>query len=206
MDAVDISGDGFVVRTRVAPAATDLAVLTTYTWKGLGVDRLGLVVDVDVQGEWPCPLPMLGIVLGLPGPLERVEWFGRGPGEAYPDTGQAARIGRFYRSVAEMQTPYVFPQENGRRADVRWASVTDGSGGGLRISGGAPFGLTVRPWTAHALDRAAHPVDLVPDGQTWLTLDVGHNGIGSASCGPSLPAAYRLPAGAARLELELQVR
>jgi beta-galactosidase len=200
VDAVERSDDGLVVHTRVAPAATDVAVLTTYTWKGVR-----LRVDVDFQGDWPVALPMLGIVLGLPGSLERVEWFGRGPGEAYADTGQAARIGRFYRTVAEMQTPYVYPQENGRRADVRWANVTDAAGHGVRITGAEPFGLAVRSWTTSALDRATHATDLVPDGHTWVTVDVGHNGIGSASCGPALPAAYRLSARPSSFEVDFEV-
>ncbi|WP_371872162.1 hypothetical protein [Phytohabitans houttuyneae] len=44
-----------------------------------------------------------------------------------------------------------------------------------------------------------------PDGHTWLTLDAGHNGIGSASCGPGVLPPYLLPAAPARLELELRV-
>jgi beta-galactosidase len=200
LDAVEVHDDALVVRVRVAPAATDIGVLCTSTWNNPEPGSVGLTVDFDADGAWPCPLPMLGLRFGLPAEVDRVEWFGRGPGEAYPDTGLAARVGRFTATVAELQTPYVFPQENGRRADVRWVRLTDGTGRGVRVSG--DFGLTVRPWTAEALDRAAHPVDLEPDGHTWLTLDAGHNGIGSASCGPALSPQYLLPAAAARLELE----
>jgi beta-galactosidase len=203
VDAVEVTATAVVVRTRVAPAATDLALLATYTWTGLADDRVHLAVDIGVSGRWSCPLPVLGVLLELPGTLDQVEWFGRGPGEAYPDTGQATRVGRYYRSVAELQTPYVFPQENGRRAQVRWATLS-GQAGGIRVHGRSAFGLTVRPWTAEALDRAAHAADLVADGRTWLTLDAGHNGIGSASCGPALPPQYLLPASPARLDLELQ--
>jgi beta-galactosidase len=205
LDDVSVTGDGAVVRARVAPASSDGGLLATYTWSALADDRLGLVVDIEVDGHLPGPLPMLGVLFALPGELDQVEWFGRGPGEAYPDTGLATRTGRWFRTVAEMQTPYVFPQENGRRADVRWATVTGGQGGGVRVGGRTLFGLTVRPWTAEALDRAAHPTDLVPDGRTWLTVDAGHNGIGSASCGPGVLPPYLLAAAPARLDLELRV-
>jgi beta-galactosidase len=234
VDTVEVDGERVVVRSRYAPAATDLGLLLTCTWTGLDDDVAGLTVDIDADGRWPCPLPMLGVVFGLPGDLDRVEWFGRGPGEAYPDTGLAARTGRFYAGVAEMQTPYVFPQENGSRAEVRWASITaggsatsstgvasstggvasstggvdgggiGGGGAGLRVEGETLFGLTVRPWTTEALDRAAHTAELTPDGRTWLTIDAGHNGIGSASCGPALPPQYLLPATSVRLDLRLQ--
>jgi beta-galactosidase len=205
LDDVTVTGGGAVVRTRVAPASSDGGLLVTYTWTALADDRLGLVVDVDVEGHLPGPLPMLGVLLALPGELDQVEWFGRGPGEAYPDTGLATRVGRYFRTVADLQTPYVFPQENGRRAGVRWATVTGGHGGGVRVEGRAPFRLTVRPWTSEALDRAAHPTELEADGHTWLTLDAGHNGIGSASCGPGVLPPYLLPAAPASLQLELLV-
>ena len=205
VDGVRVTADGVTVHTRVAPAATNLGLFATYRWTALAADRVRLVVDIAPAGEWSCPLPVLGVVLALPGEIDQVEWFGRGPGEAYPDTGLATRVGRYYRTVAEMQTPYVFPQENGRRAQVRWATLTDGQGGGIRVRGRTPFGLTVRPWTAEALDRARHPTDLVADGRTWLTLDAGHNGIGSASCGPAPLPGYLLPAASAQLDLELEV-
>jgi len=205
LDGVTVTGDGAVVRTRVAAASSDGGLLATYTWSALADDRLRLVVEIDVDGRLAGPLPMLGVLFALPGELDRVEWFGRGPGEAYPDTGLATRVGRWFRTVADLQTPYLFPQENGRRADVRWATVTAGQGGGVRVEGRTPFGLAVRPWTAEALDRAAHPTDLAPDGRTWLTLDAGHNGIGSASCGPGVLPPYLLPAAPARLDLELRL-
>jgi beta-galactosidase len=203
LTGIEVDGGRVVVRSRYAPAATDLGLLLTCTWTGLGANEVGLTVDIDADGRWPCPLPMLGVLFGLPAELTQVEWLGRGPGEAYPDTGQAARAGHFAATVAEMQTPYLFPQENGRRADVRWASVADGRGAGLRVDGVTPFGLTVRPWTTEALDRAAHHAELRPDGRTWLTIDAGHNGIGSASCGPALPPRYLLAAASVRLDLRL---
>jgi beta-galactosidase len=203
VDAVEAGDARVVVRHRYAPAATDLGFFVTTTWTGPADDRVALTVEVDPDGLWPCPLPMLGVRLGLPAELDRVEWYGRGPGEVYPDTGLAARVGRYRRTVAEMQTPYVFPQENGRRAEVRWATVTDRRGAGVRVDGLSPYGMTVRPWTTEALDAAAHAAALVPDGRTWLTLDAGHNGIGSASCGPPLPPNHLLPAASVRLSLEL---
>jgi beta-galactosidase len=124
--------------------------------------------------------------------LRRVEWFGRGPGEAYADTGRAARVGRFAATVAELQTPYLRPQENGNRRDVRWATLGDGQGTSLRLEGEPGFDLTVRPWTSEQLDRARHPTDLRPDGRIWVNLDLAQQGIGSASCGPGTLPAYRL--------------
>jgi beta-galactosidase len=191
IDQVALAADELVVRGRVAPAATDLGVAVTYRWSAVP-GGLRLEVRVVPEGDWPCPLPRLGLRMAVPAGLRWVEWFGRGPGEAYADTGRAARVGRFAASVEELQTPYLRPQENGNRRDVRWATVGDGRGTALRLEGEPTFDLTVRPWTSEHLDQARHPTDLRPDDRVWVNLDHAQQGIGSASCGPGVLPAYRL--------------
>ncbi|MCT2587883.1 glycoside hydrolase family 2 TIM barrel-domain containing protein [Actinophytocola gossypii] len=186
-----VVGQDLLARTRVAPAGTDRGVRVDYDWKSLR-DGLLLAVHVTPEGEWPEPIATLAVSLSLPPTLDRVRWFGKGPGESYPDTGSAARIDTFESTVDDMQTPYVRPQENGRRGGVRWATVTDPSGRGLRITGLPLFGLTVRRWTPTALADARHPTELVPGPTVELTLDAGHHGIGTASCGPGTLPDYEL--------------
>jgi beta-galactosidase len=194
VDEVALEDGALVVRTRVAPAGTDLALSATYRWVAVEESALGLTVDVVPDGDWPCPLPRMGLRMWAPGSLSRVAWFGRGPGEAYRDTGLAARVGLFGAGVEELQTPYVFPQENGNRADVRWATLTDEHGAGLRIEGRPTVDVTVRPWTSEHLDAARHTPDLVPDDRLWVNIDAAQQGIGSASCGPGVLPQHRLEA------------
>ena len=191
VDQVALEEGALVVRARVAPAATDLGVGVTYRWTAFD-GGLRLEVGIVPEGAWPCPLPRAGLRMAVPDGLRRVEWFGRGPGEAYADTGRAARVGRFAATVEELQTPYLYPQENGNRRDVRWATLTDGAGRGLRVEGEPTIDLTVRPWTSEQLDQARHPTDLVPGDRIWVNLDLAQQGIGSASCGPGVLPAYRL--------------
>lgn len=168
-----------------------LGLLATYRWSALE-DGLLLRVDVLPEGDWPCPLPRLGVRMSAPAGLGHVAWFGQGPGEAYPDSSRAARVGRFGRTVEQWQTPYVFPQENGNRTGVRWATLTDGDGAGLLVEGQPTVDLTVRRWTTEDLDAARHTSDLVAGDRLWLNIDVAHNGLGSASCGPGVLPKYRL--------------
>jgi beta-galactosidase len=133
-----------------------------------------------------------GLRMGVPAGLDRVAWFGRGPGEAYADTGRAARVGRFAATVEQLQTPYLRPQENGNRRHVRWATLRDGERVALRLEGEPTFDLTVRPWTSEQLDQAEHPTDLAAGDRLWVNLDLAQQGIGSASCGPGVLPAYRL--------------
>ncbi|MGI5498801.1 glycoside hydrolase family 2 TIM barrel-domain containing protein [Lentzea sp. CA-135723] len=184
---IDTHETGLVVRTRVAPPAWGFGMFADYRWTASG-DRLRLQVDVTPDGEWPCTLPRLGLRMALPA-ADAVEWFGRGPGEAYTDSRQAARIGRFATTVDGLQTPYVFPQENGNRADARWLTI-----GGLRIEGEPTFDFTARRWTSEDLDAARHTDELQPRDQVFLNLDLAQHGLGTASCGPGVLPQHRLHA------------
>jgi beta-galactosidase len=176
--SVRLERDTLVVRTRVAPAASDLGLAATYRWTAEG-GALVLALEVAPDRRWKFPLPRLGVRLAIPAGPDRVEWFGRGPGEAYPDSRLAARVGRFEASVAELQTPYAMPQENGNRTEVRWARI-----GALRIEGRPWFELTVRPWTSEALAAARHTTDLVADPDwLWINADLALHGLGSARAG-----------------------
>jgi beta-galactosidase len=194
VDVDETAGAGeaaLVVRERVAPAASDLGFDVVYRWSPLA-DGVRLDVSADPVGDWPCPLPRLGVRLRLPRHFDTVTWFGRGPGEAYPDTGYATRVGRFTASVDELQTPYVHPQENGVRADVRWATLTDASGAGLRVDGVPVIDLAVRRWSTEQLDAARHTVELTDEGYLFVNLDAAQQGIGTASCGPGVLPQYVL--------------
>jgi len=193
VDGVGVEGDSWVVRTRVAPAATALGFSTTYRWRATE-DAVELTVEILPEGEWSQVLPRLGLRMGLPAVFDRVDWFGRGPGEAYADSRRAAYVGRFSANVDDLQTPYVFPQENGNRTEVRWATLTDPNGFGLRVSGDPTFELTARRWTTEALDRAKHTNELVAADTIWVNLDSAQNGLGSASCGPGVLPPYQLRA------------
>lgn len=65
-------------------------------------------------------IPRVGMAMQLPKHLDRISWLGRGPHESYPDRKLGALVGRYQSSVVDMHTPYIVPQENGLRSDVRW--------------------------------------------------------------------------------------
>ncbi|MFI6096227.1 glycoside hydrolase family 2 TIM barrel-domain containing protein [Lentzea sp. NPDC051213] len=183
---VEVQERALVVRTRVAPPSWGFGMLADYHWTADG-DRLRLRLTVTPDGEWPCTLPRLGLRLALPGSVDTVEWFGKGPGEAYADSRQAARIGRFSSTVDELQTPYVFPQENGNRADARRLRL-----GGIQVEGEPVFDFTARRWTTEDLDAARHTTDLRPSEHVHLNLDLAQHGLGTASCGPGVLPQHRL--------------
>lgn len=194
VNSIAIGEEHITVYERVAPAVYDRALNVAYTWTA---DDGALRVDISVEseGDWSgVTLPRVGMRFGLPKTMEEVVWFGLGPGESYPDTKQASKVGRYALSIDEMQTPYVYPQENGARMDVRVAEVADSNGIGVRIEGVPTFTMTTRRWTTEQLDQAKHTTDLVAGDNVWLNVDFGLNGIGTGSCGAGVLPQYQLHA------------
>jgi beta-galactosidase len=155
-------------------------------------------------------LPKVGLACVLSPGIERVRWYGRGPHECYSDRKAGAALGAYEASVDELQVPYVLPQENGNRTDVRWVELTGpglGTGGGargLRISSGGSFDFTASHHGAAQLWAARHTCDLVRMPELFLSIDAAQRGLGTATCGPDTLERYRLRAGPYRLELSLR--
>jgi len=88
-------------------------------------------------------LPMrLGLTMELDGAFSQLDYFGRGPFENYSDRNTAAFVGQYSGSVAEQYVPYMRPQENGYKTEVRWLSLRDDKGFGLQISGAPHIGFS----------------------------------------------------------------
>jgi len=119
-----------------------------------------------------------------------VQWFGRGPGEAYRDTKQAQRFGRWQATVDELFTHYIYPQENGNRTDVSWVQFADLLGRGICCAGLPNF--SAHRFTTMDLDNARHTTDLVKRDFITVSLDHEHHGIGTGSCGPGPWERYHL--------------
>ncbi|MGO4382801.1 glycoside hydrolase family 2 TIM barrel-domain containing protein [Specibacter sp. RAF43] len=183
-------GGGLAVSVRYGVPVARAHVDVTYLWRSDG-DRVEMTASVEPGPGWGRGWPRIGFDFQLPGELSMAEWTGFGPGPKYPDTGMAQRLGWFGASVAELQVPYVRPQENGARAGVSALRLRTPGGAGISFHGDE-FSFTARPWSQEVLAAATHTPDLVADGFTHLTLDARQHGIGTASCGPGVLPPYRL--------------
>jgi beta-galactosidase len=198
------SDDLVVVRTTVGGPSSDALVDCLWNWS-VHDGGLRLALDVTPRGHWPdwsAHWARVGIGFALAGVTDAVQWCGRGPGQAYPDTGQAATTGWFAASVGALQERTVRPQEAGARI-ARWARIASGAGS-LEVeldSADDPVrmpAITVRPWSDAALRAAAHDDELRADGRTHVVLDLARAGVGTARCGPGVLPDYRLRAESLR--------
>ncbi len=131
-------------------------------------------------------LPRVGLKLALNGALEKVAWYGRGPHENYPDRKTSAFLGCYESTVTDLFTPYLIPQENGARCDVRWLKLTsvDGKGPSVQVESSEPFVFSALHYDALDLDAAIRPEYLKKRNETILCIDHKMLGLGNGSCGP----------------------
>jgi beta-galactosidase len=88
-------------------------------------------------------LPRIGLQLILPAEFDSLIWFGRGPHESYWDRKTGAAIDLYEGTVWEQYVPYVRPQENGNKTDVRWLALFNDNGIGLMAVGDPVFSSSV---------------------------------------------------------------
>jgi beta-galactosidase len=149
-------------------------------------------------------LPRLGVTLTLPDEFERMQWFGRGPGETYADRQRAGWIGRFAGAVSEQYTPYAVPQEHGNKTELRWIEAASPAAA-VRFTPAALCEGSLSRFAPEDLFAAAHTTDLTPRAEVRVNLDVAQRGLGTASCGPDTLERYRISAGAHRFCFEIEV-
>ena len=157
--------------------------------------RILLAVDAAKDPEIET-LPRIGLRLFLAKFMNKVCYFGMGPGETYADKHHAGRHGIFKGTAASLHEDYIRPQENGSHFDCDYVTV---KGKGLSLTAAAAdtdpaqtFSFGVSLYTAQELERRRHNYELEPCGSTVLCLDHKMAGIGSASCGPALLPKYRV--------------
>jgi beta-galactosidase/beta-glucuronidase len=140
-------------------------------------------------------LPRLGLTMTLPGEFEQFSWYGRGPHENYIDRNVGAAVGLYSSTVDEQYVPYIMPQENGNKTDVRWLTLTNEAGLGLLAVAQPLMEAGASHYTADDLYQAYHTNELVHRDEIILNLDYQQCGLGGASCGPGTLPKYLLPPG-----------
>ncbi len=204
-NCLQVSPKAVVVNVRSRFAAPDtgrgLDCSASYTIYGSG----DIVINNDVVPDADLPrLPRIGMELAIPKSCDRFTWFGRGPHENYIDRKESAFVGLYTGSVDEQYVPYIYPQENGNKTDVRWVALHSKDGRGLLASGSALLEASAHYFTAADLTIARHTCDLKKRDFVTLHLDYRQTGLGGASCGPDTLPQYQLLPERARFSLLLR--
>lgn len=139
--------------------------------------------SIDLTGTKLPELPRFGMRMELGQPYENLSYYGRGPLENYIDRHSASFIGRYDDKVENQFYWYIRPQETGNKTDVRWLSLLDNDGQGVKITGLQPIAFSALHFAPEDLDpgltrKLQHTVDIVPRKNIFLHIDLKQRGLG----------------------------
>lgn len=142
-----------------------------------------------------------GMQLPMPASFEKIVYYGRGPGENYADRKGCSPVGLYEQTVTEQFYPYIRPQENGTKSDIRWWKMADSSGHGLMVTAMEPFSASALHYTIESLDEGdskhqTHSPEVEPADLTNLLIDKVQMGLGCVNSWGAVPEQqYMLPYG-----------
>ena len=127
----------------------------------------------------------IGVRMLLDKQYDQVNYFGRGPMENYADRKRGFDVGVYKSTVKEQFTPYEKPMECGNHEDIRWASVTNGNGTGIKaLCDSTLLQVSMLPYSDEQMDNVEYKIDLPQSSSTVFCISHLTLGVGSASCGP----------------------
>jgi len=190
LDAATIA-DGVRITTVFKLPAASTNTSLTYVLHGDGTLHVELHLELVKASPEP---PRIGVQFALPGACDAIRWFGRGPQETYSDRKTGAAVGLYQAHVADWITPYVRPQENANRTDVRWIEFAGADGTGLQVQCGKPLmGVSAWPYSMEDLETTTHDHQLPHRDFVTVNLDGWQMGVGGdTSWGLPVHNEYRI--------------
>ena len=140
-------------------------------------------------------LPRYGMRMVLPGDFKNMQWYGRGPHESYQDRKTSAFVGLYSSTVSDQFVPYMTPQENGNKTDVRWISLQDNDGLAWKVQSlKTPLSTNAHHYRREDLERGLDYYYQVPTRNiVELHIDYKQRGVGGDNSWGNMPLdKYRL--------------
>ena len=181
---------------------------STYTYKVFSDGTILFDIEGEPSGiisQAPEMIPRIGVKLRLNKACENVRWYGKGPGESYPDSKESQLFGFYENNVDGLFTNYVKPQENGSRSSCSWTRLLNDRGMGLMVYSQDKFDFSARFFEDSDLEYARHTPDLKKRDYITLNIDYKQNGLGSNSCGQSQLDKYKCRFEKFRLSLKISL-
>lgn len=123
-------------------------------------------------------LPKIGMSCGIDNQYRQITWYGRGLYENYIDRRYGSDAGIYTLPVDQFMEPYIFPQENGNRTDVRWMVLSNSRQDGILVMADSLLSMSAWPYTCANIDQATHTNELVESGFVTLNIDLIQMGVG----------------------------
>lgn len=191
--------EGLLVKVVYKLAQADVPYTLEYLIQNNG--SIKVTAAIDMTGKDLPELPRFGMRLKLNGAFENLDYYGRGPWENYSDRNSASFVGEYSDKVINQYTrTYIRPQEAGYKTDVRWLTLKNNKGQGIKMEGLQTLGFSALNIPTEDLDPGKtkaqrHPSDLDLDSKeaVYLHLDYKQRGLGGDDSWGRLPHdPYRL--------------
>lgn len=148
----------------------------------------------------------MGVRLFLDKQYDQVAYFGRGPMENYADRKRGFDVGLYQSTVKEQLTPYEKPMEGGNHEDVRWASVTNKNGSGIKaVCDTTLLQVSLLPYSDEEMETVEYRIDLPQSTSTVFCINYRTLGVGTAGCGPRPLPQYTVYAEPASFTYKLEI-
>ncbi|WP_235833026.1 glycoside hydrolase family 2 TIM barrel-domain containing protein [Arcticibacter tournemirensis] len=171
------------------------SVEVVYTVNGEGIVK----VDYSLNPGTGLPnIPKVGMQCGIRSEYDLVNWYGRGPLENYIDKRYGFDAAVYSLPVKEFMEPYMYPQENGNRTDVRWMYLKkDKANEGLLVVADSLLSMSAWSYTEKNIEEAKHTNKLKDAGFLTLNIDLIQMGVGGNDTWSDVSqplAQYQIPA------------
>ncbi|WP_103069200.1 glycoside hydrolase family 2 TIM barrel-domain containing protein [Aquimarina sediminis] len=153
-------------------------------------------------------IPRIGMKLQLPKEMNLLRYYGRGPWENYIDRNASTFVDHYKSTVSEQYVPYIRPQENGYKTDVRWLTLGNSDNIGVQVVASINNPKNLSFSALHMLnedfdasnlsgynktkteekinkrdgmpkiERQGHTIDIVERDLVQLNIDLGQRGLG----------------------------
>lgn len=171
-----LSGGMVQIRSHYEIVADSASCSVIYTLRSDGT----LKVDYELKASAQLPnIPKVGMQCGITNNYRQISWYGKGPLENYFDRNYGFEAGIYSLPIDQFIEPYVMPQENGNRTEVRWMYLsTQEQDKGLLVVADSLLNMSAWPWTEENINEAKHIYELTESGYLTLNIDLKQMGVG----------------------------
>ncbi|WP_304062476.1 glycoside hydrolase family 2 TIM barrel-domain containing protein [Pedobacter glucosidilyticus] len=146
-----------------------------YSINGDGVIK----VDYALEAHPALPnIPKIGMQTATARDYSQIKWYGRGELENYVDRRYGFDAAIYSQPLTQFMEPYVYPQENGNRTDVRWMFLNNNKGQGLMVVADSLLSMSAWPFTEKNISETKHWHKLKDAGFITLNIDLIQMGVG----------------------------
>lgn len=125
--------------------------------------------------------------------FNNIKWYGRGPWENYWDRKYASSVGQYQQTLSQQYFSYARPQESGNKTDVRWMTLTNAKGAGIKIEfADSLLSMSAIPYSVEDLDPAPekhqyHSGELEQRDRIYMHVDLLQLGVQGIDSWGSMP-------------------